>query len=165
MAVMNEVRMLDDAVAASPRTGLGRLISAGRARWAHHRLDVALADGRNPWSSPALTRRAGILTSQAERQRIASSIVSLVRLAELGRPASACLRIRRNAVLDHREELLALAARLAAAEPVAVATVAQLVLLVRDEGSPVFEGGRPADQVATVVRSCVLATGSDTATA
>jgi hypothetical protein len=102
-----------------------------------------------------------VLTSLEERRRVANSIVGLVRLAEFGRPASPYLRVRRTAVLEHRDALLGLAARLHAEEPVEVATVAQLALLVRDESSPVFEGGRPADQITSIVGRCVRAAGGE----
>ena len=151
----------DDVVAPAPRSPLGHLICAARVRCAHRKLDAQLAAGRSPWSSSGLTRRAAVLASLEERRRIAGSIVGLVRLAEFGRSASPYLRVRRAAVLDHRDALLGLAARLHAEEPVEVATVAQLALLVRDEGSPVFEGGRPVDQVTSIIRRCARASGGD----
>ena len=44
-------------------------------------------------------------------------------------------------VLEHQESLLALAERLGQPEPVEVAVVAQLELLLTDPSSPVYAGG------------------------
>ena len=141
----------------APTSRVARLLCTGRARWFHRRLDADLARGRSPWSDPALTARAARLTSREERRRLATSIIGLVRLAEFRRVPSPRLSIRHAAVLDEREALLSLAARLDADAPVPVDVVAQLSLLARDDASPVFDGGAPVEELAPIVRRCASA--------
>jgi hypothetical protein len=131
-----------------------QLLTAVRARWFHGGLDADLASGRDPWSSAALTTRAGILVSHEQRRQIAVSLLGLVRLAELGHGEAGFLRIRLAAVLEEREALLALGARLHAAPPVPVTVVARLAVLVGDDSSPIYDGGRPVEELAVALRAC-----------
>ena len=142
------------SLSAPSTPDMTRLLSAGRARWFHRRLDADLSRGVSPWRDPALTARAARLCSGAERRRIAASIIALVRLAELRRAPSPRLSIRHGAVLDERQALLALAARLCADEPVPVDVVARLSLLLRHDASPVFDGGAPVEDLGPILRRC-----------
>ena len=126
-------------------------------------LDVALSQGADPWSAGDLMERATQLGSLSERQRIASGLLALVALAEHQRPASPYLKVRHRAVLEQRESLLALAERLRQPAPVAVAVVAQLVVLLTDSSSPVFEGGEHPDGLAEVTSRCLQSVSEDLA--
>ena len=56
--------------------------------------------------------------------------------------------LRPGVVLEHRDALLAVAARLRQLEPVEIAALAELERLLRaDSGSPVYVGGRPAEEM------------------
>ena len=118
-----------------------------RVRVSRRGLDALLAEGGDPWSSTVLLTRAAQISSAAHRERVASSLDTLVQIAEYRRRASPYLTVRTSAVLRERETIvalaLALARRLRDPAPVAVGVVARLAVLVWDEMSPVFAGGRP----------------------
>ena len=130
-------------VARVPRRALTRRVVG---LWAHvrrRRLDAALAAGADPWSAADLMLRASRLGSFAERREIAAALEELLAHAEQDRAVSPRLRIRRGVVLEQRDTLLELAARLRDPAPVSVAVVATLAWLARDESSPVYIVGRP----------------------
>ena len=150
-------------VAHFPRWVLTRHAARLRVRLRSRRLDAALAGGADPWSAGDLMLRASRLCSWPARQEIAAELETLVALAERNRavvpssqprPLSPCLRIRREVVLEQRERLLALAARLRDPEPMNVVVVATLSWLARDEASPVYEGGNPPAGVAATAARC-----------
>jgi hypothetical protein len=111
-----------------------------RSRSRRARLDAALAGGQDPWSSSDLRERAAQLGSLATRRKLAASLEALVTFAEL-QPTSPL--VRSSVVLDHREALLDIAARLRDLPPVDVAVVARLAILVWDRASPAFASGGP----------------------
>jgi hypothetical protein len=159
-----------DAVAQLPRHASTRQAVRLRARLRRRRLDDALAGGADPWSSPDLMLRASQLSSPAVRRETAATLEQLVGLAERNRPVmprsqprafAPCLRIRCGVVLEHRDTLLALAARLREPAPVSVAVVATLAWLVRDESSPAYAGGNPPAGLADVVARCACALSRD----
>jgi hypothetical protein len=150
-------------VARFPRWALTRHAARLRARLRCQQFDAALAGGADPWSAADLMIRASRLSSWPGRQEIAAELEALVGFAEHNRavlpssqprPLSPCLRIRCGVVLEQRESLLALAARLRDPEPMNVAVVATLAWLARDESSPVYEGGNPPAGVAATAASC-----------
>ena len=63
--------------------------------------------------------------------------------------------VRHELVLEHEEPLRALAERLAQPEPVDVAVVAQLELLLTDPASPVYTGGGDPHDLAEVTSRCL----------
>jgi hypothetical protein len=151
------------AVARFPRRATTRQIVRLRARLGRRRLDAALAAGADPWSASELMLRAARLSSFSGRLEIAAALETLVSFAEHNqaalpssqpRPLAPCLRIRSGVVLEQRDRLLELAARLREPEPVGVAVVATLAWLVRDESSPVFAGGSPPGGVAEAAARC-----------
>ena len=151
------------SVARFPRWVLTRHAARLRARMRRRRLDAALAVGADPWSAADLMLRASRLSSLPGRQEIAAELEALVLFAEHNRavmpcsqprPLSPCLRIRCGVVLDQRDRLLELAARLREPPPMAVAVVATLAWLARDEASPVYVGGNPPAGVAVAVARC-----------
>jgi hypothetical protein len=103
-------------------------------------LDVALADGADPASDPLLGLRAEQLTSRATRHTIATTIRNLLDAAEepmLGsRPP-----LQADDVLAARKELLAVARRLEAPEPLSPQAVALASRLVWDCASPIYAAG------------------------
>jgi hypothetical protein len=142
------------AVAASPR-GLGRLLTQLRVHVRRGRLDAMLADGHDPWSSPELLRRGAQLSSLAERRKLAAGLEGLVTITQMGRSSAAYVRVRYGAVMDERDALAEIAARLRAPAPVDIQVLAAIAVLVWDGSSPVFVGGRPARGVAQTVRRCM----------
>jgi hypothetical protein len=107
--------------------------------------------------------RASRLSSLPARAEVAATLETLVSLAEhrravmpgsQPRPFSPCLRIRCEVVLEQRDTLLELAARLREPEPVSVAVVATLAWLGQDESSPVYVGGIPPASLAGTATSC-----------
>jgi hypothetical protein len=63
--------------------------------------------------------------------------------------------VRHRLVLEQQESLRALAARLGRPEPVEVAVVAQLELLLTDRGSPVYTRGSDPRRLAEVTSRCL----------
>ena len=120
----------------------------------HRRLDVMLAEGRDPWSSAELMARAVWLGSLEERRRLARALELLLMFVDLRRSPSPHAELRFDVVVDQRDELLELSRRLRELEPIDVAVVARLAILVFDPSSPIFEGGRPASTMAATVRGC-----------
>jgi hypothetical protein len=158
------------AVARFPRRVLTRQATRLSVRLRRRRLDAALAGGADPWGAADLMLRASRLSSLPERQRIAAELEALVLIAEHDRaalpcsqprPLSPCLRIRRGVVLEQRDGLLELAARLREPAPMSVPVVATLAWLARDEASPVFVGGNPPAGAAATVARCGSAVTRD----
>jgi len=142
-------------VSGLPRGAVGRWLLRLRVWVRLDRLDDALADGADPWSSGELMVRAERLGSLAERRSIAAGLRALVELAEYQRPASPYLVVRHRLVLEEREALLLLAERLDHPLPVEVAVVARLRGLVSDCSSPVYAGGADPDRLAEVTTECL----------
>ena len=67
--------------------GLGRALVGLRVRLLRRKLDAALAQGADPWSSPLLIVRAGQITAHAHRMRVADALDAVVEIA--GRPVAA----------------------------------------------------------------------------
>jgi hypothetical protein len=151
------------AVARFPRRHLGRQLVKLRARLRRRGLDAALAAGADPWSAADLMLRASQLSSLPARQATAAALEALVTFAQhnravmpssQNRPLSPCLRIRCAVVLEQRDTLLELAARLRQPAPVSVAVLATLAWLARDESSPVYVGGNPPAALAETAARC-----------
>jgi hypothetical protein len=138
-----------------PRGGLGRRAARLRAWTRRSRLDAMLAEGCDPWGSAQLTWRAAQLSSLGRRRKLASGLEDVVADAERGGTASAGLRIRRREVLQQREPLMGLAARLRAPAPVPVAVVARLAELLCSGSSPIYVGGRPPELLAATATQCL----------
>lgn len=117
---------------------------------AARRLDHELARGADPWSSTELMARASRLSSFESRRRIAGRLVLLAEAAAMPCMGSLYIATRRELILEHRDELLELAARLSEPEPVAVAVVADLARLVSDGCGPTYPGGGPPSDLAAV---------------
>jgi hypothetical protein len=148
-------------VARVPRRALTR---RAVGLWAHlrrRRLDAALAAGADPWSAADLMLRASRLSSLSERREIAAALEALLALAEQDRAVSPGLRIRCAVVLEQRDTLLELAARLREPAPVSVAVVATLAWLAQDESSPAYIGGTPPAGVADTAARCDCAVRDD----
>jgi hypothetical protein len=146
---------MSDGIGALPRGVMGWRLARIRALVRRRRLDAALARGADPWSAGELVVRAAQLASPAERRKVADGLTTLLDLATLQRRRSSCLMVRHELVLEHEESLLALSERLAQPEPVDVAVVAQLELLLTDPTSPVYTGGGDPHRLAEVTSRCV----------
>lgn len=146
---------MSHGVGAVPSSVPGWRLARIRALVRRRRLDAALADGADPWSEGELVVRAAQLGSLAERRKVAAGLTSLVELAAYQRRGSPYVTVRHQLVLEQRESLLALAERLARFEPVDVAVVAQLELLLTDPTSPVYAGGGDPHRLAEVTSRCL----------
>jgi hypothetical protein len=138
-----------------PSGPLGWRLSRARALVRRRRLDLALAGGADPWSSGELVVRAAQLGSLAERRKVAAGLILLLDRAALQRSGSSCLTVRHELVLEHQQALRVLAERLGGLEPVDVAVVAQLELLLTDPRSPVYAGGGDPHRLAEVTSRCL----------
>ena len=111
--------------------------------------------GVDPWSDRELMVRAARLGSYAERRKIAAGLTALLDLAAFQQRGSSYHMVRHQLVLEHQESLHALAERLGQLEPVDVAVVAQLELLLTDPGSPVYRRGSAPHRLAEVTSRCL----------
>jgi len=146
---------MSQRIGALPRSALGWRLAGLRARVRRRGLDAALARGADPWSTGELVVRAAQLSSPAERRKVSAGLISLLELAAFHRRRSTYLMVRHELVLEHEEPLRALAERLAQPEPVDVAVVAQLELLLTDPTSPVYTGGGDPHRLAEVTSRCL----------
>lgn len=146
---------LPAALSPLPRDAVARRLARIRAGLRHPRLDLALAQGADPWSTGELMARAAQLASLSYRRKLAAGLIALVELAERRQPPSPYLSVRQEAVLAERGSLLALAERLGRPEPVEVTVAAQLSLLLSDPSSPVLAGGSDPGEVAEVTSRCL----------
>ena len=150
-----------DVVARFPRRAPTRQVVRLRAALRGRRLDAALAAGADPWSAADLMLRASRLSSLTGRRELATALEELVTHAEQNRAVSPFVRIRCGAVLEQRDILLELAARLREPAPISVAVVATLAWLALDESSPVYVGGSPPAGLAETAARCDSAVRRD----
>ena len=143
------------AIGALPRGAVGWRLTRIRAVLRRRRLDAALAQGADPWSAGELLVRAAQLGSPAERRKVAAGLTALLDLAAFQRRGSPYLMVRHELVLEHQESLRVLSERLAQPEPVDVAVVAQLELLLTDPASPVYTGGGDPHGLTEVTSRCL----------
>jgi hypothetical protein len=102
-------------------------------------LDHRLAHGESSLASPELARRAKQLASIRCRHSLAAGLRRVVEDAE--RPArtmSAAVPIQRRAILRSRLEIERLAAELDGPEPVSLAGIARVQLLLTHGNSPLY---------------------------
>jgi hypothetical protein len=99
--------------------------------------------------------RASRLGLLSERRKVAAALHRLVAVATLRQQVSPFTSVRHDVVLEQRDSLLALAERIFQPEPVKVAVIAQLALLVSDSSSPVFTGGSDPGNLADVTARCL----------
>jgi hypothetical protein len=147
---MSRTDAIDGAIGPLQGSSLAQRWSVVRARVAAGRLDIELANGADPWSSRDLMLRAARLSSLAERRTLAAGLTTLVGQAHRSTSFDA-VQIRRRLVLEHADDLLLLAGRLRELEPVDVVTLAELGLMLRDGGSPVYVGGRPPEELMRII--------------
>jgi hypothetical protein len=132
-----------------------------RVRWKRLELDAALADGANPVRSEELALRAQQLADPTTRNRIATAIENVFRLATIGpgpgaTPAMSISGFDRYRVAANQPELAALAGKLRAQGPHAVRGLAMASVLVEDAGSPLYARSG-VDRLEPAVRAAVSA--------
>jgi hypothetical protein len=102
-------------------------------------LDRRLAHGESTLASPELARRGEQLASIRSRHSLAVGIRRVLGDAERPRRAlSAAAPVQRRPILDARARLEQLAADLDAHEPVKLAGIARVRLLLTDGASPLY---------------------------
>jgi hypothetical protein len=141
------------AVERAQRAGLGaRLV----ARWRTWSLDLALARGADPASSPALAARAAALVRPAARRRLAQSTLGAIADAHEQRVDQTLVLVARRAVRGAEPALRALAEALAGDAPVAARGVARVRLLLTDGQGPLYRD-QGADELVRAANSARLA--------
>ena len=149
---MSTTPAIDAAIGPIHASDLAHRWSALRARISVGRLDIELAKGADPWSSAQLMSRAARIGSLGERRKLATALAGVVEVAQAQGPTfSARITIRHRLVVEHAEGLLLLARRLRAPEPVDVAIVAGLALLLRDGRSALYAGGKPPPELTALI--------------
>ena len=112
------------------------------ARLRGHALDIALASGADPESTLTLAVRADALARPHVRRYLARSLERI--LAAAARPPglhpTPVSLGRRQAIRDAAGDLDALIVRLRSAGPVTARGIAQVAVLLRDGGGPLYTG-------------------------
>jgi hypothetical protein len=126
------------------------------ARLHADRLDRQLASGVAPDADAQLTLRARRLLRPAFRARFALSLRRLVRFAQGHSPNAGDIMLTREQIHGAIPELLRLADRLEAVEPLDVRGIAQTRLLLTDPAGALFYGRR-ADGVSEAVEAALEA--------
>jgi hypothetical protein len=142
-------------VSLLPRSAVGRRLVRIRVRWRRSQLDAALAHGADPWSAPELMVRASRLGLLSERRRVAAALHRLVASATLHQRVSPVTATHYAVVLQQRDSLLALAERIFQPEPVKVAVIAQLALLVSDTSEHLSADASQPGNLADVTARCL----------
>ena len=107
-------------------------------------LDNQLAEGVEPWRSPAHAARSLRLTSPRRRRAVARSLERLLEDVERRPPVvSAVVRPCREQVLEARPLIVAVASLLRSTRPVDARGVARVVVLLTDGGGPCYVSSHP----------------------
>jgi hypothetical protein len=126
-----------------------------RTWWHRDELDEQLIHGADPETDAGLSRRAAQLRSRSTRTDLAAALENAVREAHKGWSVSARLPLARVAVRGCGEDLIALARRLRANEPIDVRGAAMVARLVFNGTSPLY--GEAPISLRYTVRSARLA--------
>jgi hypothetical protein len=123
--------------------------------WRRDELDEQLVHGADPGADARLARRAAQLRSRSTRAALAGALESAVREAHSAWSVSARLPLARVEVRACAGDLLALARRLRADEPIDVAGAAMAARLVFNGTSPLY--GQAQTTLLYAARSARLA--------
>jgi hypothetical protein len=117
-------------------------------------LDHRLAEGEGILTDPALARRGDQLASLRCRRSLAKGLRRVIADAEHPpRSLTSVVPVQRRAVLKCRAGIERLAVRLDSDEPVALAGVAQVQILLTDGGSPLYDPHPEGDLYERVERA------------
>jgi hypothetical protein len=118
-------------------------------------LDRALAAGADPTTNAGLAARATALTSQRERDALASAIYHVLKAARRDRSSfSVRMPTARREIELHRPELLAIAAELRQAPAVSARGVAAIRVLITDGiHSPLYRSDASGSLNAALLRA------------
>lgn len=122
-------------------------------RWRARDLDRQLANGADPMVSDELSLRVGQLRSAGTRVRLACALRGAVELANGHRAPLISTRLRRPAIRDSDELLLALADRLRDGEQLGVRGLAMTARLVNDHSGPLYRSGVGGSLPGTVLEA------------
>ena len=109
-----------------------------RTWWHRDELDEQLVHGADPESDPGLSRRAAQLRSRTTRTALAAALEDAVREARKAWSVSARMPLARAEVRASADDLMALARRLRADEPIAVNGAAMAARIVFNGSSPLY---------------------------
>jgi hypothetical protein len=109
-----------------------------RTWWHRDELDEQLVHGADPESDAALSRRAAQLRSRSTRIALAAALENAVREAHKAWSVSARLPLARAEVRGCADDVMALARRLRADEPIAIHGAAMAARVVFNGNSPLY---------------------------
>jgi hypothetical protein len=112
-----------------------------RTWWRRDELDEQLVGGADPGADPYLARRAGQLRARSTRIQLADTLEFALRETRKAWSMSARLPLRRVAVRECADDLIALARRLRDDGPIDVQGAAMVSRLVFDGTSPLYRDG------------------------
>lgn len=120
------------------------------------KLDRQLADGVRQDASPALSRRARMLTDPTAREQLGRQLRRIVRDAHQRAMPGPRVPLNRARVLESEDDLALLASRLQSPSRVSVRGVAKVRLLLTDGRGPLFYS-RSATDLDAAVRDATTA--------
>jgi hypothetical protein len=118
-----------------------------------HDLDRQLADGVPPERSAALSLRARRLLRPRTAAMLSRGVRRVLHDIQTREPGGGRMPVRRQAVRAVADDLERLARRLVAPQPVGVAGLARVRLLLSDGSGPLFSGRAREDLSAAVARA------------
>jgi hypothetical protein len=130
------------------RPALGRvagLALLARTWWKAGDFDRQLGEGADPSRCAELSLRAAQLTTTRRRQDFAGELESVLAAAPSGRcHLNDCVPLRRAAILDAEDDILALAAALRSSAQCRPHAAGIVSFLLRDAASPLYYEDAPA---------------------
>jgi hypothetical protein len=126
-----------------------------RTWWLRDELDEQLEHGADPMTDAGLARRAAQLRSRSTRTQMADALETALDEARKKWTVSVRLPLRRVAVRECADDLVAVAQRLRANEPIDVRGAAMVARLVFNATSPLYHDG--STSLRYVLRSARLA--------
>jgi hypothetical protein len=120
------------------------------------KLDRELANGARQDASPALSRRARMLTEPAAREQLGRQLRRIVRDAHQRAMRGSRVPLNRERVLESEHDLALLASRLQSPSRVSVRGVAKVRVLLTDGCGPLFYS-RSATDLRDAVREATTA--------
>lgn len=121
-----------------------RLRDRARARLRALALDRQLADGVTPEASVALALHTARVYEPSQRRILARSLTRIAHVSQ-SPPRRLGVPLRRDAVMQARPELEAVADRLSTDGPVSVRGLARIRLLLADGSGPLYGASSPEE--------------------
>jgi hypothetical protein len=120
-------------------------------------LDARLAAGEDSHATPELERRAGQLCDLSTRRSIGRAVLAAIDRAQRRGALTSAVPVSTDALDEARPALAQVAIALSSPEPVRPQGVAQVEMLLRDGGGPLYAGDDDTSALYYTARRALLA--------